>query len=135
MQQLHQGGPEPTRPDVSLGLLNRWFWPWVWLTAPVLASHQLTWRPAARWTATLDGRYQGRTFLAPVRNDQLTTPPFYVMDGGVRFEAGRRAAVHVVGRNLLDRRAYPSGDVSGSGVPRYFILAPRSADLTVTFRR
>lgn len=105
------------------------------LTAPVLASHQLTWRPAARWTATLDGRYQGRTFLAPVRNDQLTTPPFYVMDGGVRFEAGRRAAVHVVGRNLLDRRAYPSGDVSGSGVPRYFILAPRSADLTVTFRR
>lgn len=37
LQQLHQGGPEPTRPDVSLGLLNRWFWPWVWLTAPVLA--------------------------------------------------------------------------------------------------
>jgi len=40
----------------------------------------------------------------------------------------------VHGRNLLERRAYPSGDVSG-GVPRYFILAPRSVDLTLTIRR
>jgi hypothetical protein len=36
-----------------------------------------------------------------------------------------------MGRNLLDRRAYPTGDVSGSGVPRYIILAPRSVDVTV----
>jgi hypothetical protein len=39
------------------------------------------------------------------------------------------------GRNLLDRRAYTSGDVSGDGVPRFFILAPRSLDVTVRIAR
>ena len=37
----------------------------------------------------------------------------------------------VRGRNLLDRRAYPSGNVGSEGVPRYYILAPRSVDATV----
>lgn len=105
------------------------------LTPAVLASHQVSWRPSARLTATLDGRYQGRSYLAPVRNDRLTTPPFYVMDGGVRVEAGRHSTIHVQGRNLLDRRAYPAGDVSSLGVPRYFILAPRSLDISVSLRR
>ena len=54
-----------------------------------------------------------------------------VLDG-LRYRARiLRRALTIQGRNLLDRRAYPSGDVSGSGVPRYYILAPRSVDATV----
>lgn len=104
------------------------------LTPAFLASHQVTWRATPRLTLTLDGRYQGRTSLAPVGNANLTTPPFHVVDGGLRFEAAGQAIL-IQGRNLLDRRAYPAGDVSGAGVPRYFILAPRSLDVTVTLRR
>jgi hypothetical protein len=52
-----------------------------------------------------------------------------VLDGGLTVALGGRSLL-LQGRNLLDRRAYTSGDVSG-GVPRYFILAPRSLDLTL----
>ena len=53
-----------------------------------------------------------------------------MLDGGATIAARGRTLL-VQGRNLLDRCAYPSGDVSGSGVPRYYILAPRSVDFTV----
>jgi iron complex outermembrane receptor protein len=100
------------------------------LTPAFLASHRLTWRTLPALALTLDGRYQGRTFLAPTGDARLTAPPFYVLDGGLILSLGQRTLL-VQGRNLLDRRAYPSGDVSGSGVPRYFILAPRSVDVTL----
>jgi hypothetical protein len=80
-------------------------------------------------TFLADGRYQGRTFLAPTGDPELVTPPFYALDGAAVFEFGGRT-VHVQGRNLLDRFALPSGDVSG-GVARYFILAPRSVDVSI----
>jgi iron complex outermembrane receptor protein len=100
------------------------------LTPALLASHRLTWRARPGLAVTLDGRYQGRTFLAPTGDERLTTPPFYTVDGGVLLSLGDRSLL-VQGRNLLSRRAYPSGDVSGSGEARYFILAPRSLDVTV----
>jgi len=56
------------------------------------------------------------------------------LDGGARFEVGS-STLSVYGRNLLNRRAYPSGDVSSDGTPRYFILAPTSLDVTLTVRR
>ena len=56
-----------------------------------------------------------------------------MLDGGLRYEMGT-TTLNVYGRNLLNRHAYPSGDVSG-GVPRYFILAPASVDVSVTLRR
>jgi iron complex outermembrane receptor protein len=99
------------------------------LTPQFVGGHRLTWR-AAPWLAlTGDGRYQARSFLAPTGDARLTAPPFYVLDGGATLTLRGRTLL-VAGRNLLDRRAYPSGDVSG-GVPRYFILAPRSVDATV----
>jgi iron complex outermembrane recepter protein len=101
------------------------------LTPAFVASPRVTWRATSRLVLTADGRYQGRTFLAPTGNARLTTPPFYVQDGGLTVNVGGRTLL-VQGRNLLDRRAYPSGDVSGSGTPRYFILAPRSVDISVS---
>jgi iron complex outermembrane receptor protein len=104
------------------------------LTPSFLTAQQVTWRATPRLTLTADSRYQGRSYLAPVGDERLTSPAFHVLDGGARLEFGS-AAMSVYGRNLLNRRAYPSGDVSGNGVPRYFILAPASVDVTVTLRR
>jgi iron complex outermembrane receptor protein len=104
------------------------------LTPAFLASQQLTWRASSRLTLTADSRYQGRSYLAPRGDERLTSPPFHVLDGGARFELGTTTLV-VYGRNLLNRRAYPSGDVSSDGTPRYFILAPTSLDVTISLRR
>ena len=104
------------------------------LTPAFLAVQQLTWRPSAPLTLTLDSRYQGMSYLAPRGDTRLTSPAFHVLDGGARYAWGG-TTLAVYGRNLLDRRAYPSGDVSGDGVPRYFILAPRSVDVTIRIAR
>jgi len=104
------------------------------LTPAFLANQQLTWRATSRLTLTADSRYQGRSYLAPRGDDRLTSPAFHVLDGGARIAFGS-ATVGIYGRNLLDRRAYPSGDVSSDGTPRYFILAPTSLDVTLTLRR
>ncbi len=98
------------------------------LTPSFVAGHRLTWRVSPRLALNADGRYQGRTFLAPTGDVRLTTPPFYALDGGLTITLGDRTLL-VQGRNLLGRRAYPSGDVSGSGEARYFIMAPRSVDV------
>jgi len=104
------------------------------LTPAFLASQQLTWRATSRLTLTADSRYQGRSYLAPRGDERLTSPAFHVLDGGARYEFGG-GTVALYGRNLLNRRAYPSGDVSSDGTPRYFILAPTSLDVTFTIRR
>ena len=110
------------------------------LTPAFVGGHRATWRPASWLSLNADGRYQSRSFLAPTGDERLTAPAFYVLDGGVTLFANRGVdappwrnglTVTVTGRNLLDRHAYPTGDVSGSGVPRYIILAPRSVDATV----
>ena len=104
------------------------------LTPAFLASQQLTWRATSRLLVTADSRYQGRSYLAPRGDERLTSPAFHVLDGGARYEFGS-ATVALYGRNLLNRRAYPSGDVSSDGTPRYFILAPTSVDVSFTIRR
>ncbi|GJG88493.1 TonB-dependent receptor [Gemmatimonadetes bacterium T265] len=100
------------------------------LTPDVVSVQQFTWRATSWLVLTGDGRYQGRTYLAPVGDARLTTPPFFVVAGGARFQIRGRELL-VEGRNLLDRRAYPSGDVSGDGVARYYVLAPRNVVATL----
>jgi iron complex outermembrane receptor protein len=99
------------------------------LTPTFQAGHRVTWQVADGMRLSADGRCQGRSFLAPLGDTRLTAAAFYVLDGGIALALGGRT-LSITGRNLLDRRAYPSGDVSG-GAPRYFILAPRSVDLSV----
>jgi iron complex outermembrane receptor protein len=104
------------------------------LTPAFLTVQQLTWRPSAPLALTLDSRYQGMSYLAPRGDTHLTSRAFHMLDGGARYAWGG-TTISVYGRNLLDRRAYPSGDVSGDGTPRYFILAPRSLDVSLSLRR
>jgi iron complex outermembrane receptor protein len=104
------------------------------LTPSFLTAQQVTWRATQRLTLTVDSRYQGKSYLAPVGDERLTSPAFHVLDGGLRIMIGS-SMVSIYGRNLLDRRAYPSGDVSSDGTPRYFILAPRSLDVTIRIAR
>lgn len=104
------------------------------LTPAFLAYNQLTWRVTGTLTLTADSRYQGLSYLAPRGDERLTSPAFHALDAGARYVLGD-LTVALYGRNLLNRRAYPSGDVSGEGTPRYFILAPRSVDVSLTLRR
>src|SRR6185503_17457505 len=100
------------------------------LTPAFLTVQQLTWRASSRLTLTTESRYQGMSYLAPRGDARLTSPAFHVLDGGMRYAFGS-TSLGINGRNLLNRRAYPSGDVSSDGTPRYFILAPRSVDVTI----
>jgi iron complex outermembrane receptor protein len=100
------------------------------LTPAFLTVQQLTWRASSRLTLTAESRYQGMSYLAPRGDARLTSPAFHVLDGGMRYAFGS-TSLGINGRNLLNRRAYPSGDVSSDGTPRYFILAPRSVDVTI----
>ena len=112
------------------------------LTPAFIGGHRATWH-ATPWLAlNADGRYQSRSFLAPTGDERLTAAPFYILDAGVTLFGDRarddaswagRTTVVITGRNLLDRHAYPTGDVS-EDVPRYIILAPSSVDVTVRVR-
>ncbi len=104
------------------------------LTPALLLGQQLTWRATPRLSLTADSRYQGLSYLAQKGDERLTSPAFHVLDGGARYAFGSTTFA-VYGRNLLNRPAYTSGDVSSDGTPRYFILAPRSLDVTLTLRR
>jgi iron complex outermembrane recepter protein len=104
------------------------------LTPAFLLSQQVTWRASPRLSLTADSRYQGLSYLAPRGDTRLTSPAFHVLDAGARYALGS-ATVAIYGRNLFNRRAYPSGDVASDGTPRFFILAPRSFDITLSVRR
>ena len=104
------------------------------LTPAFITNQQLTWRASRALTFTADSRYQGLSYLAPTGDERLTSPAFHVLDGGVRYRIGA-TTVALNGRNLLNRRAFPAGDVSSAGEPRYFIMAPRSLDLSVSIGR
>jgi iron complex outermembrane receptor protein len=103
------------------------------LTPSLVAGQQVSWRAARAVTLTADGRYQSRQYLDPTGDRARTAPAFFVLDGGTLFHVGRHELL-VQGRNLLDRFALTSGDISSRGVPRYFVLAPRSLEVTARLR-
>ncbi|GLC27432.1 TonB-dependent receptor [Roseisolibacter agri] len=103
------------------------------LTPSLVAGQQATWQATRALALTLDGRYQSRQFLDPTGDPARTAPAFFVLDGGAVIRvAGQELLVQ--GRNLLDRFALTAGDVSSRGVPRYFILAPRSVEVNARLR-
>jgi iron complex outermembrane receptor protein len=102
------------------------------LSPAFVGTQRVTWRAPRVGSVNVEGRYQSRSYLAPTRDAALSAPAFFVLDGGVTFRAGRHDVL-VQGRNLLDRLAYPSGDVMG-GAARYFVLAPRNVEVTARVR-
>jgi iron complex outermembrane receptor protein len=103
------------------------------LTPSLVANQQATWHVARALSLTVDGRYQSRQHLDPTGDRTRTAPSFFILDGGTVIRAGRHELL-VQGRNVLDRFALAAGDVSSRGVPRYFILAPRSVEVNARLR-
>ena len=103
------------------------------LTPSLVAGQQVSWRATRFLTLTTDGRYQSRQFLDPTGDPARTASAFFVLDGGALLHLGPHELL-VQGRNLLDRFALTAGDISSRGVPRYFILAPRSLEVTARLR-
>ena len=103
------------------------------LTPSLVAGQQATWQASRALALTLDGRYQSRQHLDPTGDRARTAPAFFLLDGGAVVRvAGQELLIQ--GRNLLDRFALTAGDVSSGGVPRYFILAPRSVEVNARLR-
>lgn len=70
-----------------------------------------TWRPTADWTATLAGRYAGRSFANIDNADTYANTyggfsALFVVDARVRWRASPHLAVAVGAENLLDRRYF-----------------------------
>lgn len=103
------------------------------LSPSLVSTQRVAWRALPWVTLAADGRYQSRQFLAPTRDVRLSAPAFFVADAGGTLRFGRHELL-VQGRNLFDRLAFPSGDVSGGGVARYFVLAPRNVEVTARLR-
>lgn len=102
------------------------------LSPALVSTQRVTWRRSRLSVLNAEGRYQSRSFLAPTRDRALSAPAFFVLDGGATFRLARHDVL-VQGRNLLNRLAFPSGDVN-RGTARYFILAPRNVEVTARLR-
>ncbi|MEX2178578.1 MAG: TonB-dependent receptor [Gemmatimonadaceae bacterium] len=95
------------------------------LTPRMQSAQQLTWRPGAGLSITTAGRYVGRSQLTNTNNPALALPATYVLDAGATWAYGRYELT-AFGHNLGHSRGYSTGNVSSSGTPRYFVLAPPS---------
>ena len=59
-------------------------------------------------------------------------PYLHLGDGVVRWDVGGgRYSLFLYGANLGNSSRYSTGNVSSSGTPRYFVLAPRSVQAVV----
>lgn len=103
------------------------------LLTPVFQSMQrVGWRFLPAMELTMEGRYAGESQLNNTDDPALVLPASYVVDGGLRWELGTgRYVVSVYGFNLGNSRRYSTGNVSSSGTPRFFVLAPRSFQAAV----
>ena len=76
-------------------------------------------------TVTAEGRYVGTSRLTNTDDPTLTLPASFVLDGVARWDvAGGRYSLLLYGSNLGNSTRYSTGNVSSSGIPRYFVLAP-----------
>lgn len=101
------------------------------LTPRFITVHRVTVRPASRLETGVEGRYQSRAFLDNTSSPDRVLPDYYTLDATVRWAlAGGRHALVVRGQNLGNTQKFGSGNVSGSGRARYFVLPPRAVYVT-----
>lgn len=93
------------------------------LTPRVQSAQRVSWTPARGLELTVEGRYIGESQLTNTNDPALLLPATYVVDARMSWSVGRYS-VTVFGFNLNDSRGYSTGNVSSSGTPRYFVLAP-----------
>jgi outer membrane receptor protein involved in Fe transport len=71
-----------------------------------------------------EGRYVGKSQLTNTNDPDLVLPATYVVDATASLALGRRYSLTLFGSNLGNSRLYSTGNISSSGTPRYFVLAP-----------
>ena len=97
------------------------------LTPEFQSAQRISWRPLPTVELTAEGRYTGQSQLTNTNDPSLVLSASYVVDGVARWDFARgRYALSLYGSNLGNSRRYSTGNVSSSGTPRYFVLAPRS---------
>lgn len=100
------------------------------LTPTFQSAQRVTWRPVTALQLTVEGRYAAQSQLTNTNDPALVLPADFVADGRASFRAGRYELVAYV-NNLGNSRGYSTGNVSSSGTPRYFVLAPTNVHLMV----
>lgn len=100
------------------------------LTPRFQSAQRITWRPVPMLALTTEGRYTSHSQLTNTNDPGLRLPADYVVDGRAAATFGRYE-VSLFGGNLGNSRGYSTGNVSSSGTPRYFVLAPRNAHLMI----
>ncbi|HEX6048236.1 MAG TPA: TonB-dependent receptor, partial [Gemmatimonadaceae bacterium] len=102
------------------------------LTPQLQSAQRISWRLLPVVELTAEGRYVGRSQLTNTNDPSLVLPASYVLDGVVRWDVGGgRYSLFLYGANLGNSSRYSTGNVSSSGTPRYFVLAPRSVQAVV----
>jgi iron complex outermembrane receptor protein len=95
------------------------------LTPAFQTTQRLTWEPTSRLQLIAEGRYVGESQLTNTNDPDLVLPATYVVDARASWTMGRHS-LSLYGSNLGNSRGYSTGNVSSSGSPRYFVLAPPS---------
>ncbi|HEX7122106.1 MAG TPA: TonB-dependent receptor [Gemmatimonadaceae bacterium] len=101
------------------------------LTPTFQTMHRLAWRPVPSLELMLEGRYIGESQLTNTDDPTLVLPSSYVVDGTLTWRFGNGHSLTVYGQNLNDSDRYSTGNVSSSGTPRYFVLAPRNLQVVL----
>ena len=100
------------------------------LTPKFQSMQRITWRPVAMLELSTEGRYTARSQLTNTNDPGAVLPADYVVDGRATATFGRYE-VSLFGGNLGNSDGYSTGNVSSSGTPRYFVLAPRNLHLMI----
>jgi iron complex outermembrane receptor protein len=93
------------------------------LTPAFQSAQQVSWTPVRGLELAAEARYIGASQLTNTNDDALVLPSTYVVDARASWSISRYSLT-VFGFNLNDSRGYSTGNVSSSGAPRYFVLAP-----------
>ena len=102
---------------------------------PLLTPRFLTYERAAlavtrAVTASVETRYQSRSFLANTSDPQFVLPAAFDFDAGLSWRLLGHYELVVRANNLLDSNKFGSGYASG-GTSYYFVVPPRNVFVTV----
>jgi hypothetical protein len=101
------------------------------LTPPIISSQSVEYAISSAWSLMVNGKFVDRSHLANDGNTSLTTPSYYMGDGGL---AWRRGATEIRAQvfNILNSNAYASGYASG-GVRYFYPIATRNFLISTRF--
>ncbi len=102
------------------------------LTPRFISTHTVELHPDTRFRFSVEGRYQSRAFLDNTGSADRVLPDYYTVDASATFSVGDFRFT-LRGLNLGDTQKFGSGEVSGSGQVRYFVLSPRTLFVTAAF--